>query len=586
MANTDHQNTERRRSGAVGSEARIGRSKRAVMAEALLLVLTAPIVLAAADAAFVHKDNISSRRSHRRQSCSSISISPAFVSPSRIKGLPAAPSFGTASITPAYQTRLFSGDDDDDGDTDMDADYDDDDYDDSDLVIDVEGDGDYDDFDDDDDDVLLEDDPYLGLAASEFGSDYESSSSSALATTNDPLATDLNWGGALGSLRARMEDIEAGTSGDPSQALFRLMSAASPNQMIGNFVSSANPQVVQAMSGAVSSLLGGLANPNMGVDIQVKATGEKISSLCFQLQMTGYMFRNAEYVLALKDLMNLRGKKLTIRDYKEAFDRVDADGSGYIELSEIQDLFIEAYGGHQEDIPPYEIKAFLEFFDTNEDGRVSWEEFEQGLTSANTPDEQLSAKDDLADRLLASMESAGGAMDDDEEEETSESNEEISGTLEIELESGKVVEVDAQEYMESLMEEARKLKLALRQEKGAPASSQGGGGETDPMAGILSGPQQDGTDIAGYIASRQGDVKSLTEGIKPEIVDTMKKLVSFVLDGGDSGLGRRNLSPEEKASMEMEIPGSALQQLALWQLVLGYRLREEEAKGDYVNLLK
>jgi hypothetical protein len=37
--------------------------------------------------------------------------------------------------------------------------------------------------------------------------------------------------------------------------------------------------------------------------------------------------------------------------------------------------------------------------------------------------------------------------------------------------------------------------------------------------------------------------------------------------------------------MEMEIPGSALQQLALWQLVLGYRLREEEARGDYVKLL-
>jgi hypothetical protein len=37
--------------------------------------------------------------------------------------------------------------------------------------------------------------------------------------------------------------------------------------------------------------------------------------------------------------------------------------------------------------------------------------------------------------------------------------------------------------------------------------------------------------------------------------------------------------------MEMELPGSALQQLALWQLVLGYRLREAEAKGEYVRLL-
>jgi len=29
-----------------------------------------------------------------------------------------------------------------------------------------------------------------------------------------------------------------------------------------------------------------------------------------------------------------------------------------------------------------------------------------------------------------------------------------------------------------------------------------------------------------------------------------------------------------------------LQQLALWQLVLGYKLREAEAKGDYLKLLE
>merc|ERR1719343_430527 len=554
---------------------------RMVGPEALVLALAAPILFATADAAFVHGNG---RRSHRRRGCDGSSL--AFVSHARIKDLHNGPSVSITSTTPAFQTSLFSGGDDDDVDFGMDDDFNDDDFDDSELIIDVEGDGDYDDFDDDDE--VLEDDPYVDLAASEFGSDDSSSSSSALATTTDPLTTDLDWGGALGSLRSRMEDVESGTSGDSSQALFRLMSAPSPNQIIGRFVSSANPQVVQAMSGAVSSLLGGLANPNMGVEVQVKATGEKIGSLCFQLQMTGYMFRNAEYVLALKDLMQLRGKKLTLKDYKEAFDRVDTDGSGYIELSEIQDLFKEAYGGSEENIPSYEIKAFLEFFDTNEDGRVSWEEFERGLTTAATPGETFSAKDDLADRLLASMESsAGGAIADDVDDETaSELDQEISGTLEIELESGKVVEVDAKEYMDSLKEEARKLKLALRQEKGQQPPQPGGAGENDPMAGILSGPPTSGTDIAGYIASRQGDVKSLTEGIKPEIVDTMKKLVEFVLEGGDSGLGRKSLSAQERASMEMEIPGSALQQLALWQLVLGYRLREEEAKGDYINLLK
>jgi len=549
------------------------------IASALLLVLVTSIL--AADAAFVQNGN----NRQRGSSCSK--FNPSFVSTSKIRDL-SHTAFVSNPSPVAFQTRLFSDDDDDDGDDmmDMDDDFDDymdNDYDDSDFVIDVEGDGDYDDY---DDDVMLEDDPYVGLASSEFGEQ----SSSALATTNDPLATDLDWGGALGSLRARMEDVESGTSGDPSQALFRMMSAPSPNQIIGKFVSSADPQIVQAMSGAVTSLLGGLSSPNMGVEVQVKASGEKIGSLCFQLQMTGYMFRNAEYVLALKDLMQLRGKKLSLKDYKEAFNRVDADNSGYIEISEIQNLFKEAYG-REEDVPVYEIRAFLEFFDTNEDGKVSWEEFEQGLASAVTREEgnNMSAKDELADRLLASMESVGGPLEDEGDEET-ESNvdESISGTIEIELESGKIVEVDAEEYMESLKEEARKLKLALRREKGQSPGA--GNNENDPMAGFLStnsgAGADDVVDIAGYIASRQGDVKSLTEGIKPEIVDTMKKLVEFVIDGGDTGRNRQNLSPEEKASEEMEIPGSALQQLALWQLVLGYRLREEEAKGEYVKLLK
>ena len=280
MTKTDHQNIEQFR-----SEGPIGRSQRTAVAGALLMALTAPILLATTDAAFVHRYNSHNSRSHQRRVCGSSS---AFVAPARIKDFCGTPPFAAASTTPPpFQTRLFSGDDDDDGDFEIDTDFDDD-YDDDELVIDVEGDGDYDDFDDDDD--LLEEDPYVGLASSEFGSE-DSSYSSALATTTDPLTTDLDWGGALGSLRSRMEDVEAGTSGDSSQALFRLMSASSPNQMIGKFVSSADPQVVQAMSGAVSSLLGGLANPNMGVEVQVKATGEKISSLCFQLQMTGAYVR-------------------------------------------------------------------------------------------------------------------------------------------------------------------------------------------------------------------------------------------------------------------------------------------------------
>jgi len=144
-----------------------------------------------------------------------------------------------------------------------------------------------------------DEDPYSAVADIEF----ESTPSS------------LDWGGELGKLRQRMGDIDSGKSRDPSNALFRLMSAKTPNEMIGHFVQSANPKVVRACSDAVNSLLGGLSSPAMGIETIVKTNGEKIGNLCFQLQMTGYMFRNAEYVMALREILNLKGGA-TLEDYK------------------------------------------------------------------------------------------------------------------------------------------------------------------------------------------------------------------------------------------------------------------------------
>lgn len=126
--------------------------------------------------------------------------------------------------------------------------------------------------DDEDDSDEEDDDFYSRIASSEF---------------NDEEGTELDWGSALGSLRQRMGDIEKGKSQNPSNALFRLMSRDSPNEAIGKFVEEANPEVLAAMSGAVSGLLGSLSNPTMGIETIVKANGQKVASLCFQLQMTG-----------------------------------------------------------------------------------------------------------------------------------------------------------------------------------------------------------------------------------------------------------------------------------------------------------
>jgi hypothetical protein len=146
---------------------------------------------------------------------------------------------------------------------------------------------------DDDEEENDVEDPYTQLAKSEFQDDESSNKENQDAGALTMLGRDqldttvVDWGGALSRLRERVQDVESGKSQDPSHVLYRMMSSQTPNQIIGKFVASANPQVVQAMSGAVGSLLGGLSNPNMGVETLVKASGEKIGSLCFQLQMTG-----------------------------------------------------------------------------------------------------------------------------------------------------------------------------------------------------------------------------------------------------------------------------------------------------------
>ena len=287
-----------------------------------------------------------------------------------------------------------------------------------------------------------------------------------------------------------------------------------------------------------------------------------------------YLFRNAEYILALRDLLKLSGSA-SLQDYRNAFDRLDSDNSGYIEANEVRDLLHDVYDGK---VPDFEIEAFLRFFGQNNDGKVSWDEFERGLGAAMSQQADSRRKSNKSLPLLM-----GHADADDDAPDLQP---DISGQLEIELEDGRKVKVEAKEYIQSLKDEAQALKDALKREKlGLAAPGRG----TDNVSDFLNGDVQNEADesafgnIASYIASRQGDVKSLTEGISPEIVDTMKLLVDYVLEGGES---RKGIGKQKKEEMTMEIPGSALQQLALWQLILGYRLREAEAKGDYMKLLE
>lgn len=157
----------------------------------------------------------------------------------------------------------------------------------------------------------------------------------------------------------------------------------------------------------------------MGVDTTVKANGEKIGSLCFQLQMTGYLFRNAEYVLALKDLLKIR-PRANWEEYKDAFERLDTDDSGFIDMSEIQSLFDSVYGTGM--TPQLEIDTFLEFFDENKDGKIGWDEFEKGLGIV------AQQGNDSATAILGRSLLLEEDDHDDEDDEILDINTDISGT--------------------------------------------------------------------------------------------------------------------------------------------------------------
>tara|TARA_B100000795_G_C22373689_1_gene277064 strand:+ start:93 stop:284 length:192 start_codon:yes stop_codon:yes gene_type:complete len=56
----------------------------------------------------------------------------------------------------------------------------------------------------------------------------------------------------------------------------------------------------------------------------------------------------------------------------------------------------------------------------------------------------------------------------------------------------------------------------------------------------------------------------------------MRMLVDYILKGGSPNGDGREVSTDEQVRIEQD----KLQQLCLYQLVLGYRLREAEATGE------
>lgn len=286
--------------------------------------------------------------------------------------------------------------------------------------------------------------------------------------------------------------------GNGTNPYLHVVSRLAPSDLIAKFTKSASPHVQDAVRTTVLGLIGGL--PQMGFATKTVATGERLASLMLKLQMTGYMFKNAEYrqsmgARALPSDRSLPGNEDD--DSKEYRDGIRVTGKIKVSYS----------GG------------------SNEDG-----------SSDNTDDGQKKGQ-----QLISAVSSPG-----------------------MEL------EVDAQAYMSELRGEVSRLRDELDVTRQAKEEET----RKDLLMYIRTLPQQ--------------ELQQLTGTMSPGVLEAMKGLVTAVLAGiGEDGDGKAGLGPAGEHASEIgattvtEQSGEALAQLCMWQLVVGFNLRELEVRDEF-----
>ncbi len=360
---------------------------------------------------------------------------------------------------------------------------------------------------------------------------------------DDDAMTELRERMMQEELKQRKQTIKEGKGNRLSAQYVELLTAQHPSELVGAFYREADPRVQVAIQDAIMGMLGAGA-----VDIEFTTTGSRIAELCFRLQMTGYMLRNAEYVLALQDVLKLAPTGRTPAQLRAAFSRVDTDNSGYIDADEVQNLFDDVYGDLPDTASTAEIndlkqrkkadvESFVRFFDANSDGKISFAEFCRALGGADASPAQQALDKFSSERLL----------------EAPSTPTPITGELKVGDRS-----VEASDYVAELKQEAARLKNEL-------ATYAQSSGQNSLAA------------IGQYIASIDPEQRDLlVSKMTPEAREAAAELVNYVLkDSSPEGAGQK-LEPDQQVTMERRI----LDQICRWQIVVGYRLRELEASGE------
>jgi len=324
---------------------------------------------------------------------------------------------------------------------------------------------------------------------------------------DDASSSSSNSPSSSSSSLARRESSQPN---EPNPYL-KVVSRLTPSDLISRFTATASPRVQDAVRTTILGLIGGL--PQMAFETRTIATGERLASLMFQLQMTGYMFKNAEYRLSLSQ--SLAGGGSGGRNLLSA--GKDDGGKEWREGKLVNGKIKVRYGG-------------------NNDGNADRDSASDGANSSNATSPASS--------------------------------------------SGLEIEVDAEAYMSELRNEVSNLREELASTKQAKE-------------------EEIRKDLLLYIRTLPArELKELTGTMSPEVLDAMKGLVTAVLAGignGDEERGGKGASPMGLEGMSpntigpktvTEQSGEALAQLCMWQLVVGYNLRELEVREEFRASLK
>jgi hypothetical protein len=293
-----------------------------------------------------------------------------------------------------------------------------------------------------------------------------------------------------------------------SNPYLQVVSKLSPSDLISKFTSTAHPRVQDAVRSTVLGLIGNL--PKMAFETTTITTGERLASLMFQLQLTGYMLKNADYRVSLSQSL---GGMSSVSTGKNGQNQYLLEGDLDIDIDDDDDY-------------------------DEEEGRLSEGKVKGKIkiTYGKTNDETDSTNSD------------------DEDDDDDGDNEDQNSLPSME------VEVDAAAYMAELRNEVAKLRedlVTTRKEKEDEIRK-------DLLLYIRTLPQK--------------ELKSLTNTLSDDVLNAMKGLVNVVM----AGIGEGEIGPETVT----EQSGEAMAQLCMWQLVVGYNLRELEVREEMKNALR